>query len=307
MKRALVAVLGLFLAGFCLTGFGAQIAMAEEEAEAATTEVVSPVDLEIDSLLNFGQLTQKGVSYTSGFKIKNNGDKEAKIELSFAESDIEGLSEGSKKCADWLAIVGGAVKQVVAAGEEKTIRVRVTIPSDAEVGSQYARIKVLAGEEEKYVNVRLDVYGDDFKVAGELKSSSVAPFSFGDKVKATAEVANIGKSGFSVRNFVQVKSGLSGAADWTTIVDEEKEAVPGATLKLDSESADAIGFGLFTVEQKITFVNAEGEMIEAVRSQVVINCPWWVLAVIGGIIVLIIVAVIIIKRTKAKKETAEAE
>lgn len=304
MRRFLASMLGVVVAVFCVAGLYAP-AVAEEEAapvEVGEEQLIAPapIDVEVEETLNFGQLSELGSSYTSGFKIKNNGAEEVKVDLSFAPSDIEGLKDESKKGADWLAVVGGAIHQTVAAGEEKVIRIRVSVPADAGVGSQYARVHVVLndGQAERYVKVRLDVAGEGLKYAGELKNSGVQMFSFGEEVKATAEVENTGTVGFEVKNFVQVRNGLSEAADWRTLVDETIEAAPGVKVSLNSDAAEKIGFGIFTVEQKITYVNAAGELMEAIRSQVVVNCPWWVLAVIGGVVLVVIILAAVLKHKK---------
>ena len=107
---------------------------------------------------------------------------------------------------------------------------------------------------------------------------------------------------------MRYRKGLSEAGDWITLAEEEREVPNGTEVKFDTEKAEKVGFGIFKVEQKITYVGADGGLVEATRSQVVINCPWWVLAVIGGVIVVIIILVIVLKRVKAnKKEAVEEE
>ena len=310
MKRAFVFVLGVVLASFCAASVLAPVAVAEEEIVTTGEEQAETVavNLEVDKSLVFGQLSERGVSYTSSFKIRNPGAEDVKIELSFENTQYSDLEDRWKIGADWLAIVGGQVRQIIPANGEKDIRVRVTVPADVESGSQYATIKVAAGETEYKVDVRMDIAGDDLKYAGELKGTSISAFSFSDDITTQATVKNTGNGGFTAKQVVRYRKGLSEAGDWITLAEEEREVPNGTEVKFDTEKAEKVGFGIFKVEQKITYVGADGGLVEATRSQVVINCPWWVLAVIGGVIVVIIILVIVLKRVKAnKKEAVEEE
>ncbi len=310
MKRAFVFVLGVVLASFCAASVLAPVAVAEEEIVTTGEEQAETVavNLEVDKSLVFGQLSERGVSYTSSFKIRNPGAEDVKIELSFENTQYSDLEGRWKIGADWLAIVGGQVRQIIPANGEKDIRVRVTVPADVESGSQYATIKVAAGETEYKVDVRMDIAGDDLKYAGELKGTSISAFSFSDDIATQATVKNTGNGGFTAKQVVRYRKGLSEAGDWITLAEEESEVPNGTEVKFDTEKAEKVGFGIFKVEQKITYVGADGGLVEATRSQVVINCPWWILAVIGSVIVVIIILVIVLKRVKAnKKEAVEEE
>ena len=309
MKRAFVFVLGVVLASFFAASVLAPVAVAEEET--ATTgeekaEEVKGVNLDVDKKLNFGQLSERGVSYTSSFKVRNYGTEDVEIELSFENTQHIGIEDRWMIGADWLAIVGGQVKQVVPANGEKDIRVRVTVPADVEAGSQYATINVAAGGNSYKVDVRMDIAGEGLRYAGELKKDSIESMSFSDKIIARATVQNTGNGGFTAKQIVRYRKGLSEAGDWITLIEEEREVPNGISVNFSTEGTEGVGYGLFKVEQKITYVGADGGLIEATRSQIVINCPWWVLAVIGGVVVVIIVLVIVLKRLKANKKEAEA-
>ena len=51
----------------------------------------------------------------------------------------------------------------------------------------------------------------------------------------------------------------------------------------------------------MTFVNADGRIIESKITRIVINMPIWLLFAIGGVIILIVVLVIVIKKYKKNK------
>ena len=309
MKRAFVFVLGVVLASFCAASVLAPVAVAEEEIVTTGEEQAETVavNLEVDKSLVFGQLSERGVSYTSSFKIRNPGAEDVKIELSFENTQYTDLEDRWKIGADWLAIVGGQVRQIIPANGEKDIRVRVTVPADVESGSQYATIKVAAGETEYKVDVRMDIAGDDLKYAGELKGTSISAFSFSDDITTQATVKNTGNGGFTAKQVVRYRKGLSEAGDWITLAEEEREVPNGTEVKFDTEKAEKVGFGIFKVEQKITYVNEKGEMVEAGNSRTVINVPIWLLIVIGVVVLLIIGLTVFLAIRSKKKEEEEQE
>ena len=258
--------------------------------------------LEVPKSLEFGRVSELGSSYTSSLKVKNTSETDVKVEMSFAPSEYE-LSDDAKKAVDWLAIVGGEVRQTVPAGEEKAIRIRATIPSDAPAGSQYATLVMKTGDaEEQKIAVRVDVMGDDFKVAGKLLKSGVRALGFDERVHTKAEIENVGTAGFVAKQVIRAKAGVSGTAEWRTLLEESAEVVPGGKLQLNSDAAESLGFGWYTVEQKISYVNDSGEAIEMTRAQLVLNCPWWLALLVGLVLVGLVAGLIIVKRKKKQEK-----
>ena len=310
MEKFLASVLMVILASFCTLGFVTPVAVAtseeaatSEETPAEETKTEQNVNLEIATELDFGELSERGSSYTSSFKVINHGLEDVKIELGFEKSHHLHLADEYKLGADWLAIVGGQTKQTIPANGEKDIRVRVTIPADAKAGTQYATIKITAGDLSYMVDTHMTILGDDVKASGELKQSKIAAFGFTKRINAEATVENTGNVGYKVKNVIQYKKGLSGAADWIVVVDEERQVVPNVSLTVNADTAEDVGYGIFTVEQKITYLNQDGEMVEETRHQAVINCPAWLFVAVIGVIVAVIVIAVILKH---KKEVREA-
>ena len=83
--------------------------------------------------------------------------------------------------------------------------------------------------------------------------------------------------------------------------------LPGAeeVFEANKDVTPVVGYGIFTVEQKISYINSENRQIEAILSHAVINLPWWGIAAAGVLIVLIIVIVIVVKVRRKKAEDAE--
>ena len=209
MEKFLASVLMVILASFCALGFATPVAVAtseeaatSEETPAEETKTEQNVNLEVATELDFGELSERGGSYTSSFKVINHGLEDVKIELGFEKSHHLHLADEYKLGADWLAIVGGQTKQTVPANGEKDIRVRVTIPADAKAGTQYATIKITAGDLSYMVDTHMTILGDDVKASGELKQSRIAAFGFTKRLNAEATVQNTGNVGYKVKNVI---------------------------------------------------------------------------------------------------------
>lgn len=258
--------------------------------------------------LDFGMLSEVGRSYTASFTISNS--TEGDLEYTVAATKYEGddIAEENKLASSWLAFVGGVTYYKVPALTAKTVNVRVIVPADAKAGSQYALIKVTSNEEEsQYVNVRMTIGGEDAKFGGSISGSFISPFGLNDKISATAKVKNSGNAGFEAKYVLRGKSAF-GNSEWKTLAEDAAEVAPGKEVTFESSDTDeAMGFGIFQVEQKITYVNEKGEMVEAGNSRTVINVPIWLLIVIGVVVLLIIGLIVFLAIRSKKKEEEEQE
>ena len=273
-----------------------------QEAEEGQTETkweISP------SSINFGMLSEVGRSYTNSFKIINHTEKE--LEFTVAATKYEGdVADENKQASGWIAFVGGVTYYKVSANGEKTVNVRVIVPADAPSGSQYAQIKVTDGDEaSELVDVRMTIGGDDAKFGGGLGISFISPIGISDKVSAKAVVKNEGNAGFEASYVLRGKSAF-GIAEWTTLVEESAEVAPGKETTFES-AGDALGYGVFNVEQEITYVNEKGEVVSAINSRTVVNIPLWLVITVAAVIVLIIALIVFLAIRSKKKEEAEEE
>ena len=279
------------------------ITVSEEEEPIETTGAEWSVD---PSSLNFGMLSEVGRSYTNTFKIINNTEQE--LGFTVAAAKYEGdVADENKLASGWIAFVGGVTYYKVPANGEKVVNVRVIVPADAQSGSQYAQIKVSKEDSEEYelVDVRMTIGGDEAKFGGGLGMSFISPIGISDKVSAKAVVKNDGNSGFEASYVLRGKSAF-GIAEWTTLVEESAEVAPGKEATFEN-SGDALGYGIFSVEQVVTYVNDKGEMVSATNSRTVVNIPLWLVIVVVVVIVLIIALIIFLAIRSKKKEEAEEE
>lgn len=242
--------------------------------------------------LDFGRVTELERSYTRSIGIINKTGGDVIVDVSVEK-------DGEYALSDWVAFVGGATHFTVSDGETGTVGVRVYVPESAAVGSNYAYIKVAdANGYEQKLPIQIDIATDGFKYDSEVTNSWVNPVNLSDKNMAGAKVKNSGNAGFAASYQVKAKS-VFGAMDWDILSEEEKVVKPGAEVEFMNESQ--LGYGIYNVEQRVTFVNAEGRLVESKIARIVINMPIWLLAVIGGVVLVVIVIVIIVKKKRSKK------
>lgn len=281
------------------------VAADEEEDEAATGEGLI---LSVDAI-DYGYLSELGRTYTQTFTIENKSTEVRAIRVSAEKPDTDKIGDDAKLAADWLAFVGGVHYFEIPAGESKVVSMRVTVPVDAKSGSQYAVIKIedtTAGET-KELSVRMTVATDGLAFGGEVVKNYATPVGLSDKVHAGVTVKNSGNAGFVATYSVRV-SPRFGLQEWQDVVSgETQEVYSGAETEFTVGDEDAaIGYGIFTVEQRIVYVNSDGSQVEEVSTRTVLNVPVWLMATIGGVLAILILLIAILGIVKKKKaEDAE--
>ncbi|MBQ9684261.1 hypothetical protein IJV57_02175 [Candidatus Saccharibacteria bacterium] len=259
--------------------------------------------------LSYGQITEAGRSYTKSLVIENAASQKVTMRIEAAEYESDSLSDEQKAVVDWIAFVGGKRKFDVNPGAKIQVGVRLMVPTDAKGGTYYARVKVSNGDENdtQYVKIRADVVNEDYKYDGKVTSQNIGFFNFGERIGASAKVKNGGTAGFSSHYIVQYKNAF-GLDEWKQVAEEMRDVVPGAeeSFTITDETRAKIGYGVYTVEQRISYIDAEGKQKESILSHAVVNLPWWGLAIVVGVVVLIIVMIIVIKiHHKKGKKTAK--
>ena len=254
--------------------------------------------------VSFGRITELGRRYSKIVTISNNTEEKAIVRVETITYE-EGMDE-SRSALDWVAFAGGKRKFEIKAGGKLQLGVYLMVPGEVAGGTYYAKIKVSNGKDgqDKYVTVRADIATEDYKYGGEITSQSISFVNLNDKISASASLKNSGTAGFKAKYVVNYKNTF-GLPEWKSLKEEYIEMLPGKELSFSIEDREAIGYGLFTVEQKISYIDANSQAKEAVLSHAVVNLPWWSLAVAGGVIVLIIVIVVIMKTRRKKAEQAE--
>lgn len=280
-------------------------ASAGEQPADQSTESYTVSTEEVD----FGRLTEAGRSYTKTFSVTNNTDKKLIVRGEIIKNENADIKDDYKLASGWMTFVGGVRRFEVAANATANISVRVVLPVELAGSTQYATVRLLDEEGfERKVNVRMDVVTDDFKYGGNVGENELGFVALKETVDGSAVVKNEGTASFKAQYFVQYKNAF-GLSEWKTIIDTEREVAPGTEVRFTTaDDGDvAIGYGIFKVEQKIVYVNAENKKVEMALSHVVVNIPIWLLCVVGGVILLIIILVIVIKAIRRRREEDDDE
>lgn len=277
----------------------------EEEVEPADSSEAIAVENEV---LEFGRIVEVGRRYSKNLTISNKSKNAITVRVEAVSYESDVLDESQKATVDWIAFGGGRRRFDVAAGASVQVSVRLMVPADTKGGTYYAKIKISDGNDsdDKYVVVKADVALDGYAYGGKVSAQNIGFFNVDGKVSASARMKNEGTAGFAAHYTVQYKNAF-GLPEWKQIIDEEREVLPGAEELFEvGGDAASIGFGVFTVEQKISYINSENRQVEAVLSHAVVNLPWWSLAIAAGVVVLIIAIIVVLVRARRKK-TEEAK
>jgi len=296
-----LAALAVGSAGACIGPDGKPVEGVDGAKANCVEEAAADHFAVESSTLDFGRATELDRSYTKQIVINNKTNNDVIIDAT-VEKYTEASGE-SQELADWIVFVGGASHFSVAKGASYNLNVRAAVPSDAASGSQYALVKLAdANGYTAEVVVRLDIAGDDLKYDSGVSGAWIDPVHLDEKLSANATVKNTGTAGFTAAYQIKSKGFFGG--DWQIVQETTAEVLPGKEYGFKDDSR--LGFGIFNVEQRVTYVNSEGRMVESLITRVVFNLPWWTLAIAGGVILLIIVIVIIAKK-KGKKHSDDDE
>ncbi len=309
MKKIVSSISAIALAGvMAISAFSPYVSALDlvppaEMSEESSTQSTKAFSVD-SSTLEFGRINELDRSYTKVIEVKNNTDAEIAIDVKvekYADAD-----DKNAQMADWIAFVGGATHFTIAKdGGTTNVKVRVMVPKTVDAGTQYANVVIDGAGMSEVVRVKADIAGDGFKYDSEAFDDRVDPVHIDDKLGAHASVKNTGTAGFTSTYQIKTKNVLSGA-ELSVLTEESKEVAPGKEVSFGNTSV--LGYGIYYVEQRVTFVNKDGIKNEKLISRTVINLPWWALVIAGGVILLIIVLIIVIKhKKKSKKRKAQAE
>ncbi len=284
------------IASACINGDGTTdgatncILDSEEEGEH-TTELQEYFTVE--KLVDFGRATELDRSYTKEIEVLNNTVSDVIIDAEIVKNTD--VNEENAKLSDWLVFVGGVSHFNIPSMDKKSVSIRAVIPADAAVGAQYANVVLRDSNGHSDVAVvKLEISGENAKYESEAMDAWIDPIHVGENIVGRVTIKNTGTSGFESRYELKAKSVFG--SDWTTVKVDSGEVFPGK--QIDFSTSEVIGFGIYSVEQRATFVNSEGRIVESLLTRTVINLPWWGLVAAGGVILLIIILVIVIKTKK---------
>lgn len=295
IKAGAVALAGVAVANaFIPYAFALDVAPSETTTEEQKVEEHFAAESKV---LDFGRVTELGRSYTKPIVVNNNTSNDVIIDA--VASAYTEVGANNQKLSEWVTFVGGVTHFSVASGASREVNIRIVVPADATAGTQYANVEFVDSNAHKeIVLVKVDIAGDDLKYASSVEDAQITPVQIGDTLKGSAIVKNTGTAGFTSTYQIRTKN-FFGGMDWNVVKQVEEEVFPGKQVEFATD--EQLGFGIYSVEQRVTFVNSEGRMVESLLSRTVVNLPWWSLAIAGGVIVLIILIIVVAKRRKHNK------
>lgn len=303
-KVGAAALIGVVLANaFVPCASALDIVPPSEVGSTETIGVIQPDEyFALESkILDFGRVTELGRSYTKSVVVNNNTANDVIIDV--LASKYTEVAEDNQKLTGWIAFVGGITHFNISAGSSRDINVRVVVPTDAPAGTQYANVELVdAGGHKEVALIKVDIAGEDLKYSSEVIDAMITPVRLDDILEGKATVKNTGTAGFVSVYQIRAKN-LLGGTDWTVVKEVSEEVFPGKQVEFSTN--DALGFGIYTVEQRVTFANEEGRMVESFLSRTVVNLPWWGVAAAGGAIVLIVLIVVIVKIHKHRRRNSD--
>ena len=265
-------------------------------------ECVTP-DVEI---LDFGELSEGGRSYTQSFILKNTCNSELSVVANVQSYDGgDSISDAYKAADEWLTFVGGKTEYVLPANSDTVVKLRVFLPNSVKGASYYTAVGLKLkdstdAEDTEIVNVRMDVASEGFTRSGNLISNYAHALSFGGTVKAGVKLKNTGTAGFLSR-YTLKRGSVFGKDDFETIAEDSKEVPAGADIEFYGGNYTENQYGIYKIQQTVTYVNGDGEAIESTLEQTVINLPLVAIFVAGGALLALISLVIVVKIMKYRK------
>ena len=296
--RAGIAALAVIMIANAFVPYAFALSIASPAGEESASKEAEFFTIE-SGVLDFGRINEPGRSYTKAIVVKNNTANDVIVDAS--TSVYADAAESNQELTGWIAFVGGMTHFNIAAGASREVNVRVIVPAGAPAGTQYSNIELIdANAHKEVVLVKIDVAGDGLKYDSEVVDSYIEPIRLDDTLVGRATVKNTGTAGFSSVYQIRAKS-VFGGMDWEMVEQAEEEVFPGKQVEFRCDNQ--LGFGIYSVEQRVTFANAEGRMVESFLSRTVINLPWLGLAIAGGVLFLIIFILVAVKcRKRSKKD-----
>lgn len=298
MKAKKVILCGILTAVLCLLG---SPLLKVAATEGSVIEVETPI-------VDFGYAEELGTSYTKTFALKNTSEEKVVVKLTTEDYTKDIVAE-SKVAKDWLSFVGGKNVYEIDAQASADVAIRFNVPTEAEKGrTQYVIIKATvtseAGKDQSVETLAKITVTDENLEFGGASDNELTAFSLVNEIKGAAIIKNSGKVGFVTTVTVRVSPAF-GLENWEEVINEESVEVAPSQNGERIEFSKEMSFGIYKVEQKISYVNSEGKIITATNVGRVILCPVWLLAVLGGVILLVVVVIVVIKLKKRNKKEEE--
>jgi hypothetical protein len=315
--KKIAFVVFMLLAG-CILAFSNANVFAEEESsevlisptpDTKSYRLVDCISSDVD-VLDFGELSEGGRSYTQSFLLSNKCDETLTVSAKVQTYEDSSISNEYKLADEWLNFVGGQSEYNVVPGEDTIVKLRVFLPNSVKGASYYTAVALKLkdstdAEDVKVVNVRMDVASDGFSRSGNIISNYAQALSFGGAVKAGVKLKNTGTGGF-LSKYTLKRGSLFGSSDFETLAEDTKELAAGAEVEFYGGNYTKDQYGIYKIQQSVTYIDGDGNAMESVLEQTVINLPLASVFIAGGALIALISLVIVVKIMKHRK-TEEKE
>lgn len=285
-KKELYFLVGGLVAAFCFFGL-VPLAYAAEELDrnADTLEEItmSPTTqkLEVDA----------GESYSSSFKVVNNGKTDYTFTVYARPFSVEGegyatdYSSDSNRADAYQWVQFDITESALKPGETEEVTYTVRVPQGASIGGHYAVLFAETQPDEddaagsqiirkKRVGMILRVnVGDDLRESGLVLESSLPFLQFRAPMTSSLRVRNSGNVDFEVKSTINVTDVFGNLKYSATKPDTT--VYPDTIRRIEQNWEDVAWLGLYRVDLGATYLDKEYS-----RSRYVLVVPRWLLALI---------------------------
>jgi len=309
-KKICLIILSLLFIGI---SFPSAIAQASNDVVMSLNPATQDLELEAGQTTsasvevhNFGQLPfELKVSVAPYYVANNNYDPDFSTETA------------QTKLYNWIKLDKDTYH--VEPGGVAKVNFSVTVPEDTPAGGQYAAIMLSTDSEQPsgesmIIASRLaailygHVKGTNLRTEGKLVDRTFPGFITSGDFSVSQSVENTGNVDFRVTQTLtitdfftnrEIANPESVDADQQTFAYNSATVLPGTTRTGILTWKTAPKLGLFTVTQRITFLDQD-----LTFSRLVFFCPIWLLVVVIALVIALIIWLLLRLHTKRKQKKA---
>jgi hypothetical protein len=294
---AIVSLVGTLIA---TTGTGA----VESDKALKAQMYVTPI--EVDLSLDPGQV------YNGKLQVSNSGLETYDFRVTANRFFVKDLTyevffdeeSAFTQIAEWITFDKAEYRGLKPGGKQE-VAYQIKVPQDAPGGGQYAVIFATVRSEttdgaygivtDSRVGVKIYAkIAGETRATGEVESVNQPKFYFDGPINSTARVKNTGNVDFHSTHEYTVKS-LSGQELFSDSI--SKRIMPGTVRQVELKWDETPSFGIFKVENKISFLGKT----QYSQEKIVIVAPYWLIAVLVAAFLLVVGLIIAVTLFITKK------
>ena len=125
-------------------------------------------------------------------------------------------------------------------------------------------------------------------------------------MKAGVKLKNTGTVGYQSK-YTLKRGPVFGSDGFVTIVETSKEVPAGGEVEFYGGNYTENQYGIYKVQQSVTYVNSDGDIVESVLERTVINLPVVSVFIVGGALLALISLIIVAKIMKHRKKIEKVD